>query len=76
MGDEKGNMANMIGLFSSIGDHIPIFREDKLVEANPDGVCEQASLLGHLHVLVGGLSDGDLHRVGVRHRLCHRMHAW
>ena len=30
-------MATVIGLFSSIGDHIPIFREDKLVEANPEG---------------------------------------
>ena len=30
-------MATMIGLFSSIGDHIPIFREGKLAEANPEG---------------------------------------
>ena len=26
----------MIGLFSSIGDHIPIFREEKLLEANSE----------------------------------------
>jgi len=26
----------MVGLFSSIGEHMPIFREDKLVEATPE----------------------------------------
>ena len=29
-------MAGMVGLFSSIGEHMPIFREDKLVEATPE----------------------------------------
>ena len=26
----------MVGLFSTIGEHMPIFREDKLVEATPE----------------------------------------
>jgi len=29
-------MAGMVGLFSTIGEHMPIFREDKLVEATPE----------------------------------------
>ena len=39
-------MATMIGLFSSIGDHIPIFREDKLVEANPEGIVNRLHYRG------------------------------
>ena len=26
----------MVGLFSSIGEHMPIFREDKMIEATPE----------------------------------------
>ena len=29
-------MATMVGLFSSIGEHMPIFRQDKMVEATPE----------------------------------------
>ena len=39
-------MATMIGLFSSIGDQIPIFREEKLVEANPEGFVNRLHYRG------------------------------
>ena len=39
-------MATMIGLFSSMGDHIPLFREDKLVEANPEGFVNRLHYRG------------------------------
>ena len=29
-------MATMVGLFSAIGDHMPIFRKEKMVEATPE----------------------------------------
>ena len=34
-------MATMIGLFSSIGEHIPIFRKDKIVEASAEGTINR-----------------------------------
>ena len=39
-------MASMIGLFSSIGDHVPIFREEKLVEANPESFVNKLHYRG------------------------------
>jgi len=35
-------MATMIGLFSSIGEHIPIFRKDKIVEASAEGTINRS----------------------------------
>ena len=29
-------MATMVGLFSSIGEHMPIFRHEKMIEATPE----------------------------------------
>ena len=29
-------MAGMVGLFSSIGEHMPIFRQEKMIEATPE----------------------------------------
>ena len=39
-------MATMIGMFSSIGDHIPIFKREKLVEANPEGFVNKLHYRG------------------------------
>jgi len=33
---KAGNMATMVGLFSSIGEHMPLFREEKQLEATPE----------------------------------------
>ena len=34
-------MATMIGLFSSIGEHVPIFRKEKLHETDTEGVVNR-----------------------------------
>ncbi|XP_023332426.1 innexin inx2 [Eurytemora carolleeae] len=39
-------MATMIGLFSSIGEHIPIFRKDKIVEASAEGTINRFHFRG------------------------------
>ena len=39
-------MATKIGPLSSIGDHIPIFREKKLTEANPEGFVNRLHYRG------------------------------
>jgi hypothetical protein len=39
-------MATLIWLFSSIGDYIPIFREKKLTEANPEGFVNRLHYRG------------------------------
>ena len=31
----------IIGMFSSIGEHIPIFRDEKILEANPEGIVSK-----------------------------------
>ena len=38
-------MATMVGLFSSIGEHMPIFRHEKMIEATP----ESWVMINHLH---------------------------
>ena len=37
-------MATMIGLFSAIGEHVPIFRKDKLTEATAEGMINRYKL--------------------------------
>ena len=34
-------MASMIGLFSSIGEHVPIFRKEKVTEASAEGLINR-----------------------------------
>ena len=38
-------MATMVGLFSSIGEHMPIFRHEKMIEATPESWVR----INHLH---------------------------
>lgn len=39
-------MASMIGLFSSIGEHVPIFRRDKILEADTEGIINRCHFRG------------------------------
>jgi hypothetical protein len=42
VGRQGLKMATMIGLFSAIGEHIPIFRENKITEATAEGMINRS----------------------------------
>jgi hypothetical protein len=42
VGGQGLKMATMIGLFSAIGEHIPIFKENKITEATAEGMINRS----------------------------------